>query len=86
MGSIHGISQVDDGYVNISLAADGSFIGFWNEGIETCFAQNCSDHYVGFTLSGTYIETPLPAAFPLFATGLGMLGVLGWRRKRKLLP
>jgi hypothetical protein len=28
-------------------------------------------------------ETPLPAAFPLFATGLGALGFLGWRRKRK---
>ena len=27
--------------------------------------------------------TPLPAALPLFATGLGALGVLGWRRKRK---
>jgi hypothetical protein len=28
--------------------------------------------------------TPLPAALPLFATGLGVLGLLGWRRKRKL--
>jgi hypothetical protein len=27
--------------------------------------------------------TPLPAAFPLFATGLGLMGLLGWRRKRK---
>ncbi len=27
--------------------------------------------------------TPLPAALPLFATGLGALGVLGWRRKKK---
>lgn len=25
---------------------------------------------------------PLPAAFPLFAGGLGLLGLLGWRRKR----
>ena len=28
-------------------------------------------------------NTPLPAALPLFATGLGALGLLGWRRKRK---
>ena len=28
-------------------------------------------------------ETPLPAALPLFATGLGALGLLVWRRKRK---
>ena len=29
------------------------------------------------------VETPLPGALPLFATGLGALGLLGWRRKRK---
>jgi len=28
-------------------------------------------------------ETPLPAALPLFASGIGALGLLGWRRKRK---
>jgi hypothetical protein len=27
--------------------------------------------------------TPLPPALPLFAAGLGALGLLGWRRKRK---
>ena len=27
--------------------------------------------------------TPLPAALPLFATGLGVMGLFGWRRKRK---
>jgi hypothetical protein len=26
---------------------------------------------------------PLPATFPLFASGLGALGLVGWRRKRK---
>jgi probable HAF family extracellular repeat protein len=26
---------------------------------------------------------PLPAALPLFASGLGGLGLLAWRRKRK---
>ena len=33
-----------------------------------------------------YRETPaipLPAALPLFASGLGVTGLLGWRRKRK---
>jgi hypothetical protein len=34
-----------------------------------------------FTPVGT---VPLPAALPLFATGLGALSLLGWRRKRKL--
>jgi hypothetical protein len=27
--------------------------------------------------------TPLPAALSLFASGLGALGLLGWRRKRR---
>ena len=31
----------------------------------------------------TPVATPLPTALPLFATGLGGLGLLGWRRKRK---
>jgi hypothetical protein len=31
----------------------------------------------------TISAVPLPAALPLFATGLGTLGLLGWRRKRK---
>ena len=29
------------------------------------------------------IATPLPGALPLFAGGLGALGLLGWRRKRR---
>jgi hypothetical protein len=28
------------------------------------------------------LSQPLPTALPLFATGLGALGLLGWRRKR----
>jgi hypothetical protein len=29
------------------------------------------------------VATPLPATLPLFATGIGGLGLLGWRRKWK---
>jgi hypothetical protein len=38
---------------------------------------------IGIASGGSVNETPVPAAFPLFATGLGGLGLLGWRRKRK---
>jgi hypothetical protein len=38
-------------------------------------------YQVLFTLGAT--ATPLPAALPLFASGLGGLGFLGWCRKRK---
>jgi hypothetical protein len=33
---------------------------------------------------GNVPATPLPAALPLFASGMGALGLLGWRRRRKL--
>ena len=33
--------------------------------------------------TGTVSAVPLPATLPLFATGLGALGLLGWRRKKK---
>ena len=35
------------------------------------------------TFSDTPFTTPIPAALPLFAGGLGAMGLLGWRRKRK---
>lgn len=34
-------------------------------------------------VGGQQSTTPIPAALPLFASGLGALGLLGWRRKRK---
>lgn len=39
---------------------------------------------LGFELDGAAVSaTPLPAALPLFPSGLGALGLFGWRRKRK---
>ena len=39
--------------------------------------------FPGGEIRGWLEPTPLPAALPLFATGLGAMGLLGWRRKRK---
>jgi hypothetical protein len=47
-----------------------------------------SFHFVsvlGNTFDGLS-DVPLPAALPLFATGLGALGLLGWRRKKQKGP
>ncbi len=45
-----------------------------------------TDNAIGSSYTNYAFEvtsTPLPAALPLFATGLGAMGLLGWRRKRK---
>jgi hypothetical protein len=48
---------------------------------------NAGNNYIGLdnvsVVGLNTSATPLPAALPLFATGLGALGLLGWRRKRK---
>ena len=35
------------------------------------------------SFSATLAATPLPTAIPLFGTGLVVMGLFGWRRKRK---
>jgi len=44
----------------------------------------CNAEITGFSGEFTPV-TPLPAALPLFATGLGAMGLFGWRRKRRAL-
>ena len=51
-------------------------------------AAGIADGTIRYVAADTIINvagaaTPLPAALPLFATGLGALGFLGWRRKKK---
>ncbi len=41
------------------------------------------DTVIGLAGGNDNTATPLPAALPLFASGGGLLGFLGWRRKRK---
>ena len=59
-------------YCLLGPNTDGSYNGF-------------GDHVVALTdfAVSNISETPLPATFPLFASGLGAMGLLGWRRKRK---
>ena len=41
--------------------------------------------YSAFNFDINGAEVPLPAALPLLAAGLGMMGAVGWRRKRKTI-
>ena len=67
--------QLPSAYLSASLfAAEGRFdIGFSGMGGPGS----------GAGLVGTVTSTPIPAALPLFASALGVIGVLGWRRRRK---
>src|SRR5262249_48695555 len=48
------------------------------------FTNTASGAMITFSSDPTLIAiVPVPAALPLFATGLGALGLFGWRRKRK---
>ena len=46
-----------------------------------CFTPNSTFSY-DFT-PNSVSATPLPAALPLFASGMGLMGWMGWRRRRK---
>jgi hypothetical protein len=62
--------------INVYYDAAGQFITAGNYG---SYNNNNVDTIIRFSVT----ETPLPAALPLFATGLGLMGLLGWRRQRK---
>jgi hypothetical protein len=82
-GNIHwnGPAIVDlGGGLDLSIAlSDGSFFGILGGPLPSV-AINATFSLTGNTVS----QAPLPAALPLFATGLGAMGLLGWwRRKRQ---
>jgi hypothetical protein len=77
-GYMSGSPLSDTGtYLNQTLAGllviPGTYTWTWDNGADNFILQ-----------IGPVTTTPLPAALPLFATGLGALGLLGWRRKRKV--
>jgi len=71
---------------NIPLSVSFSLTGAPNS---FCSFAGCDFDVSGELTSGNvsvdYIPptTPLPASLPLFATGLGALGLIGWRRRQK---
>ena len=49
--------------------------------LSTSFFECCGNGFHDqLFISGSISPVPIPAALPLFAGGLGMLGLLGWRR------
>ncbi len=86
-----GTSPPFEGLWNLALGATGSSL---SNGTTPLCISSCShpvdfqDNIVSGSAATLYTPltagaTPLPAALPLFATGLSALGLFGWRRKRK---
>ncbi|MCP4090835.1 MAG: PEP-CTERM sorting domain-containing protein [Gammaproteobacteria bacterium] len=73
---VDGITELEWTNVNNGgLFSDGAF-GFYNMSQGTV-------RYAGITEETAPSAVPIPAALPLFGTGLAFMGFFGWRRKRK---
>jgi hypothetical protein len=79
------------GAITTAFALSGANIGSGlfsfvsSPGVGFCgsFSFPCVNGSLQIESIAVLVVTPLPASLPLFATGLGALGLLGWRRKRK---
>ena len=66
----------------ISLLLLPSFSRVVAQRFSPTFVDTIGDFTAASVTQASLIETPGPAALPLFGTGLGVLGLLGWWRKR----
>jgi hypothetical protein len=93
---VPGTLAVGNGATNVDGTTTGGLVNALCDNTSTCVNSprylrfNGTDFAAAGSLviidtTSTDLTTPLPAALPLFASGLGALGLLGWRRKRKAL-
>jgi hypothetical protein len=69
---------------SITVNSNSNSYAFFGVSSDTAFSSFTIGDWpqVGALDNLAYSATPLPAALPLFATGLGAMGLLGWWRKR----
>ena len=82
-GDIISLGLADTPPGSLKGYAGGSYSGFFEGGCPIPSGDCGPGSTFANLKAGTLTSTPLPAALPLFATGIGGLGLLGWRRKRK---
>lgn len=79
-GTINGILDITfDQTIDVTISVNDLGIGFSSNEILS------SDQQPNITSVNVLAPTPLPAALPLFASGLGALSLFGWRYRRKNL-
>jgi hypothetical protein len=67
------------GFDLVSFLATGGTIG----SVELSDSGSAAFEYANVSTGGTLSQTPIPGALPLFAGGLGLIGLIGRRRKNK---
>jgi len=85
LATIYGLAFADDTMFGLSGNSATLFSIALGTGLATSLGAIVG--FVGGTIaygaSAVVSPVPVPAALPLFGTGLGILGYLGWRRKRR---
>jgi len=79
----NGITTFDVVFQLIDNSLDGVVI--WSGAGDTLPGLMLAYDYTPFVTIPPPVTTPIPTALPLFASGAGLLGFLGRRRKRKLI-
>jgi hypothetical protein len=79
-GTCSALTQTDQAWFWFAIDSNGSPTNFIQASISNASFTNVP---VTNNFTVTLSPTPLPPALPLFASGLGALGLLGWRRKKK---
>lgn len=79
-----------NGYFGVATGFSGNPPAYFTEnaplnGGWQCAGGSCSSPESANFLAEFTTATPLPGALPLFASGLGALGLIAWRRKRRVL-
>lgn len=67
-----------------ALAVNGNAVFTDFNGLKNFIQIGANQNIANWSVSEVPTATPLPAALPLFASGLSALGLFGWRRKRKV--